>query len=56
MSSESAHWSSLVGVFDLETTGVEVTDDRIVTARARLARRPGRHDPERRERSARHHD
>ena len=32
MSSESAHWSSLVGVFDLETTGVEVTDDRIVTA------------------------
>lgn len=32
MSSESAHWSSLVGVFDLETTGVEVTADRIVTA------------------------
>lgn len=32
MSQDTTHWSSLVGVFDLETTGVEVTHDRIVTA------------------------
>lgn len=32
MSIERAHWSSRVGVFDLETTGVDVESDRIVTA------------------------
>lgn len=32
MSHETTHWSSLVGVFDLETTGVDVDHDRIVTA------------------------
>ena len=32
MNSEATHWSNLVGVFDLETTGVEVESDRIVTA------------------------
>lgn len=30
------HWSDAVGVFDLETTGVEVTEDRIVTAHVGL--------------------
>lgn len=29
---ESPEWSRVVGVFDLETTGVDVTRDRIVTA------------------------
>lgn len=32
MNNEATHWSSMVGVFDLETTGVEVEQDRIVTA------------------------
>ena len=32
MSDEQTHWSSKVGVFDLETTGIDVESDRIVTA------------------------
>ncbi len=32
----AAHWSHTVGVFDLETTGVDVASDRIVTAHVGL--------------------
>ena len=33
---ESPEWSRVVGVFDLETTGIDVTRDRIVTAHVGL--------------------
>lgn len=33
---ESTHWAHSVGVFDLETTGVDVTTDRVVTAHVGL--------------------
>lgn len=33
---QPAHWADAVGVFDLETTGVDVTTDRIVTAHVGL--------------------
>lgn len=36
MALESSHWADSVGVFDLETTGVDVTVDRIVTAHVGL--------------------
>lgn len=35
-SARAAHWTDAVGVFDLETTGVDVTSDRIVTAHVGL--------------------
>ncbi len=33
---DAPEWSRAIGVFDLETTGVDVTDDRIVTAHVGL--------------------
>lgn len=33
---QRSHWADTVGVFDLETTGVDVTTDRIVTAHVGL--------------------
>ena len=62
------HWGDTLGVFDLETTGIDVETCRIVSAHVgvhrrrrrgaraqRLARRPRRRDPGAATRSARHH-
>jgi len=40
---ESPEWSRVIGVFDLETTGVDVTRDRIVTAHVGLLDGTGAH-------------